>query len=214
MLLFLCVFHFFFRVHILLRGRIPLWAKWTGSAEKAAAWISGCPSSTCPNDDDYKKKPARGLEILHKSGVNPDGHITIQRSNSKVFRNVDEARDFWEKRNKKIPQLLSTRGCISMRKPRKKKEAFLQGMDFHFGQKSFGVATGSRGKTRRHGSRMKPKACVCFLMWRRTLSRRTVSCMRCWTSARRRESAEEPENDAAGQSEAAGTKHLFKHWTF
>lgn len=47
-----------------------------------------------------RQKPVRGLDNLHKSGVNPDGHITIQRSNSKVFQNVDEAREFWEKGKK------------------------------------------------------------------------------------------------------------------
>lgn len=35
--------------------------------------------------------------------MNPDGHITTQRSNSKVFQNVDEAREFWEKGKKKNP---------------------------------------------------------------------------------------------------------------
>lgn len=92
----------FFRAHILRHGKILLWAKWTGSAEKAAVWISGCRSSTCLNDEPVNgKKPARGLDNLLKSGVNPDGHITIQRSNSKVFQNVDEARKVGEKGIKK-----------------------------------------------------------------------------------------------------------------
>lgn len=83
-----------------------------------------------------------------------------------------------------------------------KKEKLLQGMDFHFGQKRLRVASGSREKMRRRGWRIKPKACVCFSMWRRTLYRRTVSCMRGSRSARRREGAEETENGAAARSEA------------
>lgn len=99
-IIFFLSVYFFFRVHILRHGRIPLWAKWTGSAEKAVAWISGCQSSTCPNDENVTAKSLREDLIICTSGVNPDGRITTQRSNSKVFQNVDEAREFWEKGKK------------------------------------------------------------------------------------------------------------------
>ena len=39
------------RAHTRRRGRTPLWAKWTASAERAAAWTSGYRSSTCLSDE-------------------------------------------------------------------------------------------------------------------------------------------------------------------
>lgn len=73
----------FFRALILHRGRTLLWVKWTDSAGRAAAWTSGCRSSTCLSDELSAAKPA--TFNLHRSGVDPDGHITTQRSNSKAL---------------------------------------------------------------------------------------------------------------------------------
>lgn len=173
---FLCIFFclcIFFRVHILHHGRMPLWAKWTGSAEKAVAWISGCRSSTCLNDENVNTKNLQEDLIICTRVVwtlmdTLPSRDQIPKCSKMLMRQENFGRK--EKNTTAVYQ--------GMYLNEGKKKKFLQGMDFHFGQKRVGVASNSGEKTRSHGSRIKPKACVCFLMWRRTLCRRTVSCMR------------------------------------
>lgn len=49
--IYILLFIYIFRAHILHHGRTQLWANWADSAERAAAWTSGYPSSTCLNDE-------------------------------------------------------------------------------------------------------------------------------------------------------------------
>lgn len=95
--------------------------------------------------------------------------FTIQRSNSKVFQNVDEAREFWEKGKKKKSQTKKTHNCclpgdvFEWGGKKTKERNCSKGWIFHFGQKRFGVASGRREKMRRRGWRVKPKSmCVLF----------------------------------------------------
>ena len=68
------------RAHTPRPGKTQPWAKWTASAGRAAAWTSGCPSSTSQSAEGSPPPPnSKACEVLslNRSSVIPDGHTTL-----------------------------------------------------------------------------------------------------------------------------------------
>lgn len=101
-----------------------------------------------------------------------------------------------------------------MRKKEKKKrkKKWPRGMDFHFGRKRFGAASvghGRRGKTARpRVGNESESMCVLFNVTADTVQKDGIMCE--WRNIREASG----ERGGSGRGLSAGTKHLFKHWTF
>ena len=144
------------RVHIQRHGKTLLWPKWTDSAERAAVWTSGYPSSTCLNDELLAVKACKRTVICAGSVV-----CTLMDtlpSRDQIPKHCWQGKKQFGGEKKKRPRCL--RGMHSKEK-----------MDFHFRRDCLELSA-SATKTRCRGAcifmswefkkkRKKKKACVC-----------------------------------------------------
>ena len=178
------------RVHIQRHGKTLLWPKWTDSAERAAVWTSGYPSSTCLNDELLAVKACKRTVICAGSVV-----CTLMDtlpSRDQIPKHCWQGKKQFGGEKKKATPLSAW-------------DAFKREDGFPLQTGLFGaVSLGNQDEMPRSlylhelGIQKKEKEkkslCVCFFMWSRTLYRRIVSCMCGKASVTR--SGEKPENRA------------------
>ncbi len=206
-------FSYIFRAHILQHGRTLLWVNWTDSAERAAVWTSGCPSSTCLSDELLAAKTCERTFIC-------TGGVVWTLMDTLPPRDQIPKHCWYGKKNLEEKKRPRCRHGVYLKEKKKS-----WGMDFHCGQDCLelrlsALATEMRWRGTCIVVRWKfVKACVCFLMWSRTLYRRIISCMFGKSLCDESEKWGETRKWSCWVDQGLGLslqkqKHLLKHWTF